>query len=103
MHADEYRSLFYPFLSAFIWGRSRLTFVHLCRPGYDVPGWEQILQMAQNTPHLIRRVEELDHHRQIERQVEQRRGMHHAGTAETADPAKHRDAAHLLFVVQLCQ
>src|SRR3989337_1569715 len=103
MNTDEYRSLFYPCLSAFICGLSILVFVHLRRPGHDVSGREQRLQMAQDTPYLVRRVEELDHHRQIERQVEQRRGMHHARATETTDTAKHRDAAHLLFVVQLCQ
>src|SRR4030067_122240 len=49
MNTDEYRSLFYPCLSAFICGLSILVFVHLRRPRHDVSGRAQRLQIAQDT------------------------------------------------------
>ena len=64
-------------------------------------GGQDILEMRENPVDLGRFVEKLDDDRQVERQVEQRRGVHLAGTSETADAPEYRDATDLLVVVQL--
>jgi hypothetical protein len=60
---------------------------------------DYVSQVFMPLLNLLRRITELDYHRQVRKHVQQNSCMRVTGLAETADALKHRHPAHFFLVV----
>ena len=82
---------------------SRLVQVGFGRPGNEMAGGNDILQVVQNGLHTLGTIEKFDNDGQIQRDVQQMHFVHATRAAEARYTAKRGHAGHLLLVVQVLQ